>query len=44
MTKNNFFNNKYVLVTGSSSGIGYQIAKDFLERGCCVGVHYTKIK
>lgn len=42
MTKNNFFNNKYVLVTGSSSGIGYQIAKDFLERGCCVGVHYNK--
>tara|TARA_A100000164_G_C21861915_1_gene750541 strand:- start:525 stop:1274 length:750 start_codon:yes stop_codon:yes gene_type:complete len=42
MKKNNFFNNKYVLVTGSSSGIGYQIAKDFLERGCYVGVHYNK--
>ena len=42
MKKNNFFNNKYVLVTGSSSGIGLQIAQDFLELGCYVGVHYNK--
>ena len=42
MKKNNFFKNKYVLVTGSSSGIGYQVAKDFLKLGCYVGVHYNK--
>ena len=29
MKKNNYFKNKKVLVTGSSSGIGWQIAKDF---------------
>ena len=44
MNKNNFFNNKYVLVTGASSGIGYQTAKDFLELGCYVGVHYNNNK
>tara|TARA_B100001057_G_scaffold267562_1_gene267710 strand:+ start:641 stop:1414 length:774 start_codon:yes stop_codon:yes gene_type:complete len=39
MQKNNFFKGKYVLVTGSSSGIGFQIAKDFLNLGCYVAVH-----
>ena len=34
MKKNNYFKNKKVLVTGSSSGIGWQIAKDFLDLGC----------
>lgn len=42
MKNSNFFQNKYVLVTGSSSGIGYHVAKDFLKRGCYVGVHYNK--
>ena len=37
MIKNNFFKNKYVLITGGGSGIGYQIAKDFLDRGSNVG-------
>ena len=41
MKKNRFFQNKYVLVTGSSSGIGHQIAKDFLDLGSFVGVHYN---
>ena len=44
MIKNNFFKNKYVLVTGSSSGIGFQIAKDFLDLGCYVAVHYSSNK
>ena len=42
MIKNNFFKNKYVLITGGGSGIGYQIAKDFLDRGSNVAVHYNK--
>ena len=42
--KNNYFKNKKVLVTGSSSGIGWQIAKDFLDLGCYVGVHYHSNK
>ncbi len=40
--ENKYFQNKFVLVTGSSSGIGYQIAKDFLLLGAKVGVHYNK--
>ena len=44
MKKIDFFKDKYVLVTGSSSGIGYEIAQDFLKRGCYVGVHYNKNK
>ena len=31
---------KRVLVTGASSGIGFQIAGDFLKRGAFVGAHY----
>ena len=41
MKKNRFFQNKYVLVTGSGSGIGHQIARDFLDLGSFVGVHYN---
>lgn len=31
---------KRVLVTGASSGIGFQIAADFLRQGAMVGAHY----
>lgn len=31
---------KKVLVTGASSGIGFQIAYDFLQAGATVGAHY----
>ena len=31
---------KRVLVTGASSGIGFQIALDFLKQGASVGAHY----
>jgi len=36
MLKSDTFDNKIVLVTGGRSGIGYQIAKDFLQLGAKV--------
>ena len=40
MKNNDQLKNKYVLVTGANSGIGFQIAKDFLSKGALVGAHY----
>lgn len=40
MKNNNQLKNKYILVTGTNSGIGFQIAKDFLSEGALVGAHY----
>ena len=34
--------NKKVLITGSSSGIGLQIANSFLEEGAIVGINGRK--
>lgn len=31
---------KRVLITGASSGIGFQVATDFLKKGASVGAHY----
>ena len=36
MFEKSTFNNKIALVTGGRSGIGYQIAKDFLQLGATV--------
>ncbi|MDA1196510.1 MAG: SDR family NAD(P)-dependent oxidoreductase [Nanoarchaeota archaeon] len=41
---NKQFQNKYVLVTGASTGIGQQIAKDFLLEGAHVAAHYCNNK
>ncbi len=35
------FKGKRVLVTGASSGLGFQIASDFLSEGAFVGAHYA---
>ena len=40
MKNNKQLKNKYVLVTGTSGDIGFQIAKDFLSLGATVGAHY----
>jgi 3-oxoacyl-[acyl-carrier protein] reductase len=42
MSEKKQFLNKYILVTGASSGIGFQTAKDFLSEGAFVGVQYCK--
>ncbi len=42
MKLNNYFQNKVALVTGSTSGIGLEIAKKLLEQGCYVIINYHK--
>ncbi|KKU53094.1 MAG: hypothetical protein UX74_C0005G0028 [Parcubacteria group bacterium GW2011_GWA2_47_10b] len=44
MKASNQLKNNYVLITGASSGIGFQIAKDFLSEGALAGVHYCRNK
>ena len=38
------FKNKHILVTGGRSGIGFQIAKDFLQLGANVIIASRKEK
>ena len=40
MKNENSMKNKIVFITGASSGIGFQAAKDFLLEGAFVGAHY----
>ena len=35
-------NKKVVWITGASSGIGFQVAKDFLKLGAKVSAHYNE--
>ena len=44
MQKNNFFKGKNVLITGSVVELFPQVAKDFLDLGCYVAVHYNSNK
>ena len=43
----NDFEGKKIFISGSTSGIGYQIAKTFSENGCIVGLNgrsHAKLK
>jgi short-subunit dehydrogenase len=40
--KENLINNKYILITGSNSGIGLQLTKKLLEQNNCVIAFYNK--
>jgi len=44
MVKKRLIKNKYALVTGSSGGIGFEIARGLLLEGVSVGAHYCHNK